>query len=273
MNTRRRIASLVMLSFALSSAPATAWADPPGGADSKVAAGEALAEQAFNLYKEGRFSESVAMYSRAYELTGSSAIVFNIANIYDRKLREIDLAVDYYRRYLRMPDANPELLRRANDRLEALKHQSTPLPTASPSASTTPAAPPPDRPDPVWRATGLVLGGLGVVSLGVSGAFALQAKSKNDESDKYCSGRECTDPRGPELADDAVSAANVSTITFGAGLAALVGGAVIFFAGPTISGAGSAASPAPRAAAGTSSLRAVPSLGPQLTGLSLTGAW
>jgi tetratricopeptide (TPR) repeat protein len=273
MDTRRRIASLIALSLALSSAPATSWADQPSS-DSKVAAGEALAEQAFNLYKEGRFSEAVAAYSRAYELTGSSAIIFNIANIYDRKLRELDLAADYYRRYLRTPDANPELVRKANDRLEVLKQQATPLPASSaPARATTPAPPPPAGPDPVWRTTGLVIGGLGVVSLGVATVFALQAKSKDDESNKYCTGRQCTDERGPELADDAVSAANISTVTFGAGMVALLGGALLYFAGPSGGASGSAARPAPRAGVGMASLRAAPSVGPQLTGLSLTGAW
>jgi tetratricopeptide (TPR) repeat protein len=276
MDTRRRIASLLALSLALSSASATAFAQSAPPPESKVAAGEALADQAFTLYKEGRFSESVAAYSRAYELTGSSVILFNIANIYDRKMRELDLAADYYRRYLRTSDAAPDLVRKANDRLDALKQQAAPLPQKSVSAGQTPApaAPPPDSVDPVWRTTGLVVGGLGIVSLGVSAAFALQAKGKSDDSDKYCTGERCTDPRGPALAEDATTAANVSTITFGAGLLVLAGGALLYFAGPS-SGTASSRPAATKARpfSVASSLRAAPNVGPHTASLTLTGAW
>jgi tetratricopeptide (TPR) repeat protein len=265
MQTSRGIASLIAICFALTSAPSVCWADQPSGhPDSKVAQGEALAEQAYSLYKEGRFSEAVAAYLRAYEMTGSSVILFNVANIYDRKLRELDLAAEYYRRYLRAPDATPELVRKANDRLEALKLQTTPAPPSSGAPTPAPTTPVETGPDPTWRTLGLVVGGLGVISLGVSGAFAVQAKNKDDDAKRYCTGKECSDPRGPSLGDEAVTAANVSTITFATGLAALAGGAFLFFAAP--------ARGAPTTGS-TRGIRAVPNLGPQTAGLTLVGGW
>ncbi|HEU4533835.1 MAG TPA: hypothetical protein VFS00_06940, partial [Polyangiaceae bacterium] len=179
------------------------------------------------------------------------------------------------RRYLRTSDATPDLVRKANDRLDALKQQTTPLPQKSASAGLTPApaAPPPDSVDPAWRTTGLVVGGLGIVSLGVSAAFALQAKGKNDDSDKYCTGQRCTDARGPELAEDATTAANVSTITFGAGLLAVAGGALLYFAGPSSSPSVPPSAARARPSTLASSLRAAPNVGPQVAGLTLTGAW
>jgi hypothetical protein len=73
-----------------------------------------------------------------------------------------------------------------------------------------------------------------VVATGLGVAFGLVAKSKNDEA---LEPQNCPDsahclPRGLELTDDAKSASTVSTISFVAGGALLVGGAVLFFTAP-----------------------------------------
>jgi hypothetical protein len=270
MKTRRRIASLVAICFALASVPSVGLADQSGGgSDSKVAEGEALAEQAFNLYKEGRYNEAVAAYQRAYELAGSSIILFNIANLYDRKLRQLDQAAEYYRRYVRTPDASPDFVRKANERLDAIRQQAATTPAAPAPSTAAPAPegpssspPPPDgEPDPAWRTAGLALGGLGLVSLGVSTAFALRARGKEKDADEFCKQRECADPRGIDLGDQALSAARVSTYTFAGGLVGLVGGAVLYFAAPTRSTTSTTAR----------SLRVGPSA--QMAGLVLSGAW
>jgi tetratricopeptide (TPR) repeat protein len=280
MPARRRIAPLTAVCLALAAAPAAGRADQPrDAADSKLTNGAALAERAYELHQAGRFSESVATYLQAYELTGSSPILFNIALIYDRKLRELDLAAEYYRRYLRSPDASPDLVHKANDRLDALRQQAS-LPRPAPAAPTpapaapTPApaapTPAPAAPTPAaggdssseWRTFGFVLGSFGMASLGLSAAFAVRAKSKDDQADKFCQEQACTDRRGPALAEDAATAANVATVTLVGGLVGASGGALLYFMPP-----------GRRAATSTGALRFAPSVGYQGGGLSLTGTW
>jgi tetratricopeptide (TPR) repeat protein len=264
MQTKRRLASLVV-GLWLVSVPSTGWAEPPVTPPdaAKAAQGEALAEKGYALYQEGKYSDALSAYLRAYDLTGAGMILFNIANIYDLKLRELELASDYYRRYLRAPDATPELVRKANDRLEGLKLQTLPPPPQNSPKGSGPSPEAPAETSSGWRTAGLVVGGVGLVSLGVSGVFALQARSKDKEADKYCDALSQCEPRGLSLGDDAKSAATVSTITFAGGLVALAAGAAMFFAAPS------------RSAPAKSSvgLRAVPSLGPQNAGFALAGSW
>jgi serine/threonine-protein kinase len=94
----------------------------------------------------------------------------------------------------------------------------------------TPQAPQPDRAGNGQRTAAYVVGGAGIVGLGIGSIFGLQAMSKNKDAETHCPmGYVCKDAQGPALADDARSAARVSTIVFAIGGAALVGGAVLFF--------------------------------------------
>src|SRR5438132_10258592 len=90
----RRAIALVSLAHALVAAPVRA--DEPD----KDRAAEALAREAYAQHAAGSYSESIATYMKAYELSGATAILFNIAAIYDRKLHERALAIEYFRRYL-----------------------------------------------------------------------------------------------------------------------------------------------------------------------------
>src|SRR5262245_43517057 len=94
--------------------PSTAAADDkPRRAEAKDATSEELAAQAFEHYKKGEFPQALSLYQRAYQLAPTTAILYNMASIYDHKLHERDLASEYYRRYLRASDADPELTRKA----------------------------------------------------------------------------------------------------------------------------------------------------------------
>ena len=43
---------------------------------------------------EGKHAEAIATYLKVYELSSASVVLLNIANIYDRKLHERELASD-----------------------------------------------------------------------------------------------------------------------------------------------------------------------------------
>ena len=83
------------------------------------------------------------------------------------------------------------------------------------------------------RTWGLVLGGVGVAGLAAGSVFGLMAKSKHDEALDHCSAANECSPEAIDLDDQAHSRATVSTILFGTGAAALVGGGILYFTAPS----------------------------------------
>jgi hypothetical protein len=81
------------------------------------------------------------------------------------------------------------------------------------------------------RAVGLIVGGAGIVSLGVAGAFGLRSINKHNDADPHCTGNLC-DQEGVDLRNDARTAGNVATVTTIVGGAALVTGLTLFLTAP-----------------------------------------
>lgn len=113
----------------------------------------------------------------------------------------------------------------------------SPVVTAPPEQSS--GAPPPiehrsasSEPEgSVLPTVGVVTGGLGVIFLGVSAGYGLQARSKNDDSAANCDGDICN-PAGMQDRNDALDAARLSTITFGTGIALVAAGAAMIVFAP-----------------------------------------
>src|SRR3954464_11901786 len=105
MNLRRTFAGIA-LALATSVASPIALAAP--APEAKTA--EQLANEAYEQHTAGRYAEAIATYLRVYEMSKAGTVLFNVATIYDRKMHERDLAMDYYRRYLRAADAEPALV-------------------------------------------------------------------------------------------------------------------------------------------------------------------
>jgi serine/threonine-protein kinase len=82
------------------------------------------------------------------------------------------------------------------------------------------------------RTSGLVLGGLGVIGVGVGSFFGLRAIQKNKDAEESCSGSSCSTPAGVELTNDALNAARISNVAFIAGGALLAGGVVLYLTAP-----------------------------------------
>jgi len=106
----------------------------------------------------------------------------------------------------------------------------------------TSAPPPPNessstRSDPRMIAA-IAAGAVGVVGVVTGSIFGVRSMSKHNESDKYCSGSRCWDPRGVEAMDQARSAGTVSTVAFVIGAAGLGAGAVLWFTRPSESESG-----------------------------------
>ena len=81
------------------------------------------------------------------------------------------------------------------------------------------------------KLTGIIVAGGGVLLFGAGTFLGLSAKSSYDDSEAYCDGNVCTQ-QGLDIRSDARSDANVATIVGGLGLAAMAGGAVLYFTAP-----------------------------------------
>ena len=82
------------------------------------------------------------------------------------------------------------------------------------------------------RIVGVVIAGVGVAGIATGTVFGVMSKSKHDDSNAHCDGNVC-DGAGVQLRDDARTNGNISTIAFGAGAAALVGGIVLYLTAPS----------------------------------------
>jgi len=219
---------------------------------------EQLANLAYEQHAAGKYPEAIATYLKAYEISKAAEILFNVATIYDRKLHERELAADYYRRYIRTPDANPDLVKRATERLSGLKKEAEdeqakrnaaaafPPAAAPPAASTAGPATSASR-DSVspgwagWRTLGIITGAVGLGSVTASVILGGLSKKANDNANSDClgSGAVCASQTGINEAKDAGTFATASTIAFAAGLGLLATGIIMYVAAPSGSSSGS----------------------------------
>jgi serine/threonine-protein kinase len=108
------------------------------------------------------------------------------------------------------------------------------LPALAATAAVAPETPGPADPDgetskmPPLRVAGLIVGGAGVVSLGMSAFFGLRAASLNGESkDLGCNEENLCPPNALSKREDAVTASTWATVT-------LIGGGVLAATGATL---------------------------------------
>jgi hypothetical protein len=114
-----------------------------------------LSDEAFARYEAGDYPGAVSLYMQAYERSVDSRILFNVAQIYDKKVQDRDLAVEYYRRYLKSTTTEPELVATATARITDLLRQPE-IPSSPPPAPAVPGEAPkepalsdsPARPEP-----------------------------------------------------------------------------------------------------------------------------
>jgi hypothetical protein len=166
----------------------------PARADEPTAA--QLSDQAFARYEAGDFPGAVAFYMKAYALDVDPRVLFNVAQIYDRKVQDRDLALEYYHRYLKSTTTEVDLVRKATERVAELQRQmderarpapATPVtptafapPAAQPAAVAAPITPPPaaaevESSPRTW--IGYTTAGAFGVGGAVTGVLALTASS------------------------------------------------------------------------------------------------
>jgi hypothetical protein len=245
---------------------------------SDVARAEGYAADAFEAYSRKDYSAAVALYLKALETSPTADMLYNLARIYDGKLKDRELATDYYRRYVRDPGAEPTRLRAANERLSQLLElqaigSETPSVRKQPEAAS--STPPSSDPRALDRSnaredgiTGMHVLGIvaltaGVTGLGIGGGFGLAARSNDQVAEELCNGNACTSQRGVDASRDATSAATISTIGF-------IAGGVLSTLGIVTLLVASSGDETDRKVA---SLSVAPLTGPHVLGTQIAGQW
>jgi hypothetical protein len=82
------------------------------------------------------------------------------------------------------------------------------------------------------RLVGIGVAALGVVGIAVGSVFGLEAIARKSESNDHCHDGNHCDQTGVDSRSAASTDATISTVTFGLGIAALAGGAVLYFTAP-----------------------------------------
>jgi len=94
------------------------------------------------------------------------------------------------------------------------------------------AAASPSNPGSAQRTTALVIGGVGVVSLGVGAFFGLSAQSSSNESKDQCNEHDICTSEGHDLRAAAKDKALVATVAAGIGAAGIATALVVWFTAP-----------------------------------------
>jgi tetratricopeptide (TPR) repeat protein len=178
----------VMMAIAIASASGRAWAVEPDG-DARALYAEGKAE-----YAQGHYAEAVLLFERSYALSGSPALLFNMAQAHRLAGPEhCSEALALYKSYLEaLPDAEnanevAERIAELDDCAAQKLGSATPAPSAPrlvPVQVTNDSAPIPKRPG---LPTGPVLTtGAGAALLVAGGVLYARAWDKHREAERIC---------------------------------------------------------------------------------------
>ena len=205
--------------------------EPEGAEAASVTLAERKAGEAFRAYQGNRFGEAVALYLEAYDSAPNADILYNVARIYDAKLLDRPLAINFYRRYISDPGAVVDRIEIANERLLALREAELAA-TRGVEAPPTGAQAVPRGVEPGWTSgevLGAILASTGVVALGVGTGFGVAAMGERNTVHDLCDDNVCSEQRGIDSAQRARENAAIATVGFASGGALVALGAVIYF--------------------------------------------
>ena len=97
--------------------PAEETTAQKGGDQDQV---EMLSEEAFVFFGDKKYTAAAEKFLEAYRLEQIGRLLYNIGYVYD-EAGEQTLALDFYRRYVKAPDAEAETKAKAYDRIESLR--------------------------------------------------------------------------------------------------------------------------------------------------------
>ncbi|MFO0750461.1 MAG: hypothetical protein U1F43_33050 [Myxococcota bacterium] len=161
----------------------------------------------------------------------SASILYNVAFIYDKRLKDAELAIDYYDRVAKAADADPALAEKARTRAKALRDAAKPPDHPPDRPPDHPPDRPPDHPpdhppEQVDDGGGFPVGPVvtmaaGAVVLGTGIVFGSMAKSTHDDFEAAE-----TAAKKKDLQSTGRSQALIADLGMAVGGAALAGGIV-----------------------------------------------
>ncbi len=245
--TTAALVALGWCSPCLADTPARASAS---GSAQEVEQAERYAAEAIDAFRRKEYASAVALYRRAFDLSPSADLLYNTARVYDTGLRDRQLALSFYRRYVVDPGAVPERIEKANLRIAELSAaewamlDAAPPPGAAPAMAPTatrgPGASAPtdgqDSPsESYWstaRSVGLVFGISGIVAAAVGAGYGLDALSDADVAHAECDGTMCRSQEGVDAVESADTKASIATLAFAVGGALMGTGALLWLTNP-----------------------------------------
>jgi tetratricopeptide (TPR) repeat protein len=119
-------------------APAPALADDPPPTPEQIEAAKKAFGEGKKLHEQGKYAEAIEKFKESYRLSKNPLLLYNIGFTMD-EAKEADMALFYYRKFLK--EAPPEAEQRASvtERVKALEAMFNPNPT--PPEQVTPARP------------------------------------------------------------------------------------------------------------------------------------
>jgi tetratricopeptide (TPR) repeat protein len=248
----RWVRAAFMASALLLAGPAAAQSGPStvaGGPDT-VQQVERLSQEGVDAFREGRYREALMLFKAALALQPVGNLLFNIARTHE-KLGETEEAIAYYERFAKSPDAPPDAVDKAKERLLALRSKDKPKPVepapapapapvvVQPEPVPTPAAPVGvteiyERPDDGISDTavaGWSIAGVGAAALILGGVFEGLAVAEEDSFSKASTlGAKATHR------DRAENYAVIGDVGIGVGIAGVVTGAILLIVDATDGG-------------------------------------
>ncbi|MGC6417341.1 MAG: tetratricopeptide repeat protein [Bradymonadia bacterium] len=103
---------------------------PVSAAPDDVERVQRLGDEAEKAHRHGRFEDAVELYKDAYAISQSPPeILYNIGVIYEKELRDFDMAIAFFERFLDAPNVDAIVASKAQSRLRRLKeiHRDIPL--------------------------------------------------------------------------------------------------------------------------------------------------
>lgn len=179
-----------------------------------AARAELLSTQASEAFDEGRFHDAIKLYLDAFDISKSPETLYNVGFIYEKKLTEPELAIDYYQRVVSAEGVEAALKAKALKRMTALKD-------ARPKKEPDPKKKDPETPSTGPGAGPYILFAAGGASLATGLTFAILATVTHGDFAKADS---ADDKRS--LQQKGKTQALVADLTLSVGGAAVVGGLI-----------------------------------------------
>jgi tetratricopeptide (TPR) repeat protein len=198
-------------------------------------------EEGRTLFRLNDFDGAIKVWTEAYKIKNAPNFLYNIAQAY-REKKDFEKAISFYRSYLRdLPDApNREVVEKRmaemQEQLDAQKKLAEQPPSGPVGPTDQPPvthdeSPPPRAGGKGLKTAGIVTGAVGVALVVTGIIFGVSSQSdKSDVQDAIDRG----DPWTQALADQESSGkskAMIANVTLGVGIAAVVGGGVLYYLG------------------------------------------